>query len=111
MHARADFRLLFRQGKRHSSQGLTVWILRRDVLSTKNARLSVAIARTYGSAVARNRLKRILREIFRLNKSRLPHDVDMVFSARPLSDDVSMHTVRPLVFQLWKRAGLGEFSV
>ncbi len=111
IHARVDFRLLFRQGKRHSAQGLTVWVLRREDPLIKSARLAVTIPRAYGSAVARNRLKRILREIFRLNKGRLPADVDMAFSARALARDVSVRTVRPMVFQLWERAGLGEFSL
>jgi ribonuclease P protein component len=111
LHARADFRVLFRQGKRHSAQGLTLWVLRRDSLSIKSPRLAVAMPRAYGSAVARNRLKRILREIFRVNKSRLPAGVDMVFSAKKFAGEVSVNTVRPKVFYLWERAGLGEFSV
>jgi len=87
-----------------------VRILRRPATAAQPARLALAIPRAYGSAVARNRLKRVLREIFRLHKLRLPPDVDMVFSARPLAVDVSVRTIRPLVYDLWQRAGLGVFS-
>ncbi len=67
--------------------------------------MGLAIPRTYGNAVARNRLKRTLREVFRLHKALLPSGTDMVFSARPLSvTPVRYKTVEPLVKELWVKA-------
>src|SRR5688572_393965 len=42
------------------------------------SRLGLVVSRRVGKAVLRNRVKRILREVFRRNKSRLPAPLDVV---------------------------------
>jgi ribonuclease P protein component len=46
-------------------------------------RLGLSIGRTVGDAPARNRLKRLLREAFRLEQRSLPAGWDLVVVARP----------------------------
>ncbi len=46
------------------------------------ARLGVTITRKIGDAVRRNRVKRVLRELFRLDRSLLPDGVDLVVIAK-----------------------------
>lgn len=48
-----------------------------------HARLGVSASRRLGGAVTRNRWKRLLREAFRLTRSRLPEGVDLVVIPRP----------------------------
>lgn len=50
------------------------------------ARLGLAIARRVGNAVRRHRLKRKLRESFRLLQHDLPADYDFITSAQPHDD-------------------------
>jgi len=46
-------------------------------------RLGLSVPRRVGNAVTRNRVKRRLREAFRLHQSKLPPGVDLVVNVRP----------------------------
>ncbi|MGH7130953.1 MAG: ribonuclease P protein component [Phycisphaerales bacterium] len=48
-----------------------------------HTRLGLSIGRRFGNAVARNHLKRLLREAFRLEQRRLPTGIDLVISVNP----------------------------
>jgi ribonuclease P protein component len=65
-------------------------------------RLGLAIAtRTFGSAVARNRIKRITRESFRLNQHSLPA-VDVTVAARDAARHATARDLRASLDQHWK---------
>src|SRR5258708_16820917 len=77
LHRKSDFKRVFKEGRRVGGSGLMLWVCRReDEESGKKPRLGLAIPKAYGNAVARNRLKRLIREAFRLNKAQLPSGVD-----------------------------------
>jgi ribonuclease P protein component len=67
------------------------------------ARLGLAIAaRTVGNAVSRNRVKRQVREQFRLQRDALP-PVDIVISARQGARDAPAAELRAALQRLWKQ--------
>jgi ribonuclease P protein component len=45
-------------------------------------RLGITVTRKIGCAVVRNRIKRLVREVFRRNRERLPSGLDLVFVAK-----------------------------
>jgi ribonuclease P protein component len=61
-------------------------------------RFGVSIGKGAGSAVTRNRLKRLAREVFRLNQHKLPVSLDYVLiiwpkmTKKPASSDVALLT-------------------
>jgi ribonuclease P protein component len=64
---RAEFERAYSAGRRIQAQLMTVIIVPN---SLPHARLGVAASRRLGSAVVRNRLKRLARELFRRHKPR-----------------------------------------
>jgi len=76
-----DFDAVYRQGRSISTRTLTVhWFARED---DGDPRLGLAVPKSVGGAVDRNRLKRQLREIWREVASDVPRGRDYVLVARP----------------------------
>lgn len=69
-------------------------------------RLGLITSRRVGTAVERNRLKRMLREIFRLNKHLLIPGIDMVFVLRRGGVGLSMKKLSGELIELWCKAAL-----
>src|SRR5688572_19196580 len=106
LHQKRDFKRVFEEGHRVSHSGLTMWAYHHPSEIAQKPRLGLAIPKMYGNAVARNRMKRLLREVFRLNKGRLPQGVDLIFSARKAFVKPRYQTIEPLVLKLWTLAKL-----
>jgi ribonuclease P protein component len=68
-----------------------------------HARVGLAVAvKTAGSAVARNRLRRLVRESFRLSQFELPA-VDVVVAAKFPAREAPATSLRASLATLWKR--------
>ena len=72
---RKDFLKVYEDGVRVNSKNFIV-ILSRNQAGDK--RLGITVTKKVGNAVKRNRIKRLLREFFRLNKEALPDSFDIV---------------------------------
>jgi len=89
-----DYVRIYQQGNRGYSEHFT-WIMHRSPAGIR--RLGITAGKKVGKAVKRNRIKRLLRELFRLNKSRLPQGQDIVIMVRPRLPDMTYdHVLREL---------------
>jgi ribonuclease P protein component len=76
---RSDYKAIYNNGVWSSSQHFT-----RIVCSNKQGtkRLGITVTKKIGNAVKRNRIKRLIREFFRLNKALFPAGQDVVVMAK-----------------------------
>lgn len=79
LRKRQQFLNVFKTGIRKESRNFTC-ILVENGLPWR--RLGLTVGKRNGNAVARNRIKRLLREYFRRNKALFPDSTDIVISAR-----------------------------
>ena len=79
---RADFRRVYEEGQRRSALLCTVFF-RSNGLT--HSRLGITVPARVGKAVVRNRIKRRLREVFRLNRAAIPGGWDIVVNPRAQS--------------------------
>lgn len=78
-----EFKSVLRGGSGTSTEHFKVLICPNNL---SQRRLGITASRKIGSAVKRNRVKRLLREFFRLHKLQLPPSTDILFIAQPGAD-------------------------
>ena len=71
----AEFRAVFAAKRRVGNRTLTLYWLDNDL---GRPRLGLSVGRRAGNAVARNRIKRVLRDVFRRHRHLVPGDVDLI---------------------------------
>jgi ribonuclease P protein component len=66
-----DFIAVFKEGKKTHTKNFMLCVFKKNNEQTCKKRLGISVGSIVGNAVRRNRLKRLIREYFRLNKTRL----------------------------------------
>ena len=93
----AEFNQVYRHGNRLRGNGFAFIYLSGD---QADSRLGVSVSRKVGNAVRRNRIKRIMRETFRLHREIFPRSSDIVIAVRPGFSLAGMHEMRTAVVGL-----------
>jgi len=104
-----DYKIVFDQARRLHSPSLTVLVRRNE---TSNARLGLIVSRKCArAAVTRNRIKRLIRESFRREQSRLC-GLDIVVISRATITKKTNEDVFSDLATLWNRIQpcVGSFS-
>ena len=98
-----DIKRVRRSGKSYAHPLLVLVVLAGD---EGQLRVGVAANRAVGTAVKRNRAKRLLREAIRTLLPTLPTGRDILLIARPPLVTCSIFEVREALLTLLRRAGL-----
>ena len=98
-----EFRRLYNKGKSAASQYAVVYCRRNG---NKENRLGVTVSTKLGGAVQRNRIRRRLKEIYRLNESKLLPGYDIVIVARMKSRAVEFGELQSSVLALFRKLNI-----
>ena len=93
---RSDYRRIQSRGRRvHTAH----FILMLHPSPSSTPRLGVTVTRKVADAVGRNRIKRVVREVFRRNRELFPPGCDVVFVAKPTAPGIGYHELREEVLR------------
>ncbi len=94
LRSQRDFRSVYGRGRRASGDWLTVVVWLRRPGEIPAPRIGLSVSKDHGGAVRRNKLKRVLREAFRMERAGMPPNVDVVLIPKKRADNMPLHEVR-----------------
>lgn len=98
---RDEYRRVYDEGRRRSAPLCTAFFLSNGLPQT---RLGITVPRAIGNACVRNRIRRRLREVFRLHRATIAGGWDVVLNPRPPVATVSFTTLAREVLRLFPSA-------
>lgn len=97
-----DFRQAYQKGKSIVNAYLVLYYKKNF---KDSYRIGISVSKKVGKAVVRNRVKRRLREICRLNEKIFPKGFDLIFVARVRIKDASYQTMEKSLLDLVRKLG------
>jgi len=88
--ARREFVAVYEKGRRAGSASFVMFALPNGA---GHCRLGITVTRKVGSSVQRNRIKRVLRDVFRRHRDELAPALDLVVNARKGAEEVETAAV------------------
>lgn len=95
-----DFDRVFRDGKALHFEKLSIRVMPNDLNSS---RIGISVGKRHGNAVWRNRIRRVFREAYRLNKDMVHGRLDIVIMPRPAWKEMTLDTVTPVLRDALKK--------
>lgn len=97
----SDFRRVYSKGKSCADHFIVLFVLSNDL---EGNRIGLSVSKKIGKAVKRNRVKRLFREVYRLNKDKIIQGIDLIFLARKDVVKLDFSKMEKSILRLYKRA-------
>ncbi len=104
MKSKRDYARVYRHGKSVANfQFVLYWL---DQKQYPHFRLGISASKKIGNAVVRNRMRRLVKEIVRLNGDRLLGSLDIIVIIRKAAVDLKYNELEKSIFHLYRKAGI-----
>lgn len=101
MKKKAGFQTVFAHGISYTSKHVVIYIFKR-----RPKQYGFIASKKVGNAIKRNRAKRLLREVVRLNLDIIRVECQMILIARTAINGASLQDVEKSVLYIWRKAGI-----
>ena len=98
-----EFKKVYDEGKSYANKYLVMYVLENK--SDIN-RLGISVSKKTGNSVVRHRLKRLIKESYRLNEEKFNSGLDIVIIARIGAKEKSYREIESAVLHLMKIHGI-----
>lgn len=96
-----EFRKIYKHGKSFANKYLVVYILKNK---TDQTRIGISISKKVGNAVTRNRIRRLIKETYRLNiDENIKKGYDLVFISRVAAKDATYKDIEKAMTHLMRK--------
>ncbi|PLR67691.1 MULTISPECIES: ribonuclease P protein component [Bacillaceae] len=96
-----DFQKVFKHGKSMANRQFVIYML--DQPEEKEFRLGLSVSKKIGNAVTRNRIKRLIRQVFMEEKENLKTGIDYIVIARNPASEMNYHEVQSSLMHLFRK--------
>ncbi len=98
-----NFQIVYQNGKSYVNKWAVLYVLKQ---TASPRRIGFAVGKKLGNAVVRNRVKRLMREVFRLNQHKIVEGIDILFVARKPLLKANLIVTNNTFWDLCKKAGI-----
>lgn len=106
---RSDFNKVYRYGRSTANRQFVVYVM--NDTQTEHYKVGISVSKKIGNAVVRNRMKRRLKEIVRLDSDHIKRHIQFVIIVRNPAVDLSYDQLRKSLIHVMKKARLWNKSM
>jgi ribonuclease P protein component len=100
----SEFQRVYKESRSFANYILVCYVLKHPADPAR--RVGFSVSKKMGNAVKRNRIKRLLREAYRLNQHLLMDGMDLVIIPRVKTTDATYKEIEKGMVKLFARAGI-----
>lgn len=93
----SDFQRVYKQGKSYANRYLVLYVLENG---TACNRIGISVSKKVGNSIVRHRLKRLIKEAYRLQEDKFYRGLDIVVIARMSAKDISYKDTKSALLHL-----------
>ncbi|MGM7723388.1 ribonuclease P protein component [Metabacillus sp. Hm71] len=97
-----DFQAVFKHGKSIANRQFVIYIMQNP--EEKEFRIGLSVSKKIGNAVTRNRIKRLIRQVFLEDKHKIASGKEYIIIARKPAADMGYHEVKSSLNHLFRKA-------